>query len=392
MNKRDDHIRTTGKPVSSAGGALRTDPAEPRKHGAPVVWTLAAAMLLLLLFPSLSLEGARKGLLLWYQTVLPTLLPFMVCTNLVVSMNAMKLLTAPFAPLLKKSFRLSDPGCFVLLSGVLCGYPMGAKNCSDLLDQGCLSLPEARCLYAVSNFPSPMFLAGYMMAKASQTAGAQLVLPFWKIAAAVYLPILPMFLLAAKLYGFRGGDSQRGQIEQSVNSPLCGQMGRSIDSSPRSQMERSVDSYRRCQMEQQLPAAGQVAQEGSAAQAAPTLPLDEALSSSIAVMVGIGGYLMLFSILARFIELFLPSGSFLSCLLISIAEMTTGMEATAQKVRGLPGVLLILGAGTFGGLSGAFQVKSVTKNAGCSIRHYILWKTAHCLLTCLFLTLLALGH
>lgn len=312
-------------------------------------------MLLLLLFPKLSLEGARKGLLLWYQTVLPTLLPFMVCTNLVVSMNAMKLLTAPFAPLLKKSFRLSDPGCFILLSGVLCGYPMGAKNCSDLLDQGCLSLPEARCLYAVSNFPSPMFLAGYMMAKASQTAGAQLVLPFWKIAAAVYLPILPMFLLAAKIYGFRGRDSRTDQ------------------------------------MERQGTAAGQAVRGGATAQAAPTLPLDEALSSSIAVMVGIGGYLMLFSILARFIELFLPSGSFLSCLLISMAEMTTGMEATAQKVRGLPGVLLVLGAGTFGGLSGAFQVRSVTKNAGCSIRHYILWKTAHCLLTCLFLTLLALG-
>lgn len=381
MNRRDDPIRTTGRPVpsasqapsvrlatvanaaptaspssvSSAGRALRPAPAAPREHGAPVVWALAVAMLLLLLFPKLSLEGARKGLLLWYQTVLPTLLPFMVCTNLVVSMNAMKLLTAPFAPLLKKSFRLSDPGCFILLSGVLCGYPMGAKNCSDLLDQGCLSLPEARCLYAVSNFPSPMFLAGYMMAKASQTAGAQLVLPFWKIAAAVYLPILPMFLLAAKIYGFRGRDSRTDQ------------------------------------MERQGAAAGQAVRGGATAQAAPTLPLDEALSSSIAVMVGIGGYLMLFSILARFIELFLPSGSFLSCLLISMAEMTTGMEATAQKVRGLPGVLLVLGAGTFGGLSGAFQVRSVTKNAGCSIRHYILWKTAHCLLTCLFLTLLALG-
>ena len=305
MNRRNDHAGTTVGPNVPAGAAPRTDLGRSAGYGTPVVPALAVVMLLLLLFPRLSLEGARKGLLLWYQTVLPTLLPFMVCTNLAISMNAMKLLTAPFAPLLKKLFRLSDPGCFVLLSGICCGYPMGAKNCSDLLEQGFLSLPEARCLYAVSNFPSPMFLAGYMMAKASQTAGAYLVLPFWKIAAAVYLPILPMFFLATRLYGFHrespiGRDAR--QIGREGNDPRRGQKGQkdTVPSHPLS--------------------------NGSADRSAPTLPLDEALSSSIAVMVKIGGYLMLFSILACFIGLFVPQDTLLSCLLISIAEMTTGME------------------------------------------------------------------
>ena len=117
---------------------------------------LSAVMVLLLCFPKLSLEGARRGLLLWYQTVLPTLLPFMVCTNLITAMNGVKFLAAPAVPVFGRLLGLSENGCFVLISGVLCGYPLGAKACSDFLDQGLISLPEARSLYAVSSFPSPM--------------------------------------------------------------------------------------------------------------------------------------------------------------------------------------------------------------------------------------------
>ena len=46
----------------------------------------AAAVLILLLLlshPVLAYEGAKNGLLLWSQTVLPTLLPFMICSNAV---------------------------------------------------------------------------------------------------------------------------------------------------------------------------------------------------------------------------------------------------------------------------------------------------------------------
>ncbi|MDO5551216.1 MAG: nucleoside recognition protein [Lachnospiraceae bacterium] len=311
----------------------------------------AAVMILLLSFPRLSLEGARNGLLLWYQTVLPTLLPFMVCTNLVVSMNGVGFLTAPIAPLLKRLLGISDSGCFVLLGGMLCGYPMGAKNCSEFLSQGCLSLPEARCLYAVSSFPSPMFLAGYMMAKASQSAGTALLVPLWKMAAAVYLPIFPMFYLASLLYGFH--------LE---SLKLQDKNGKAHRKAART-LSESVSRF-------------------------PSLSLDEALMSSIEIMVKIGGYLMMFSILARFLKLLPIASPKLTCLLVSAAEMTTGMEETSKAVSGLSGVRLILAAGAFGGFSGVFQVKSVTKNAGLSIRHYILWKILHCGLACLILTLL----
>ena len=50
---------------------------------------------------------------------------------------------------------------------------------------------------------------------------------------------------------------------------------------------------------------------------------------------------------------------------------------------GSMGALLIIGSAAFGGFSGIFQTKSVLKNAGLSIRHYMLWKMLHSALSCL---------
>lgn len=65
---------------------------------------------LLLAFPGISIEGASGGLLLWYQVVLPTLSPFMICTQMVSVLGGMELLMKPFYPLLHGIFGLSLPG------------------------------------------------------------------------------------------------------------------------------------------------------------------------------------------------------------------------------------------------------------------------------------------
>ena len=59
-------------------------------------------LILLLLSPGTALEGARKGLLLWAYTVLPTLLPFMIGTGVIAAMGAVGLVVKPFSPLLSE--------------------------------------------------------------------------------------------------------------------------------------------------------------------------------------------------------------------------------------------------------------------------------------------------
>ena len=94
---------------------------------------------LLLTFPKLSIEGARNGLLLWFQTIVPTLFPFLICSGLVTSMGGISYLVKPIYPVFHTFFGMSESGIYTFLLGILCGFPMGAKTCRDLLEGGALS-------------------------------------------------------------------------------------------------------------------------------------------------------------------------------------------------------------------------------------------------------------
>ena len=102
--------------------------------------------LCMLSFPQTVFAGASYGLLLWFRHVLPTLLPYMVLINILIRTPALHWIchiTSPFlCPLLGTSYY----GTFAVLTGFLCGYPMGAKTASDLLDAQKISRSEASYL------------------------------------------------------------------------------------------------------------------------------------------------------------------------------------------------------------------------------------------------------
>ena len=156
-----------------------------------------AVLCVLLLSPAAATQGAKNGLVLWATVVLPTLLPFMICSNVIVALDAIHILTFPFRGFLRNFLKLSDAGSYILVSGLLCGYPMGARNCSDFLDGKRITKAEARYLLSICNHPSPMFLLGYA---ASELPGA---VPVWMLMAAVYLPVVLIAWLSRKLYGIQ---------------------------------------------------------------------------------------------------------------------------------------------------------------------------------------------
>ena len=137
-------------------------------------------LILLLLSPGTALEGARKGLLLWAYTVLPTLLPFMIGTGVIAAMGAVGLVVKPFSPLLSGVFHFSQPAGFVFLTGLLCGYPMGAKMDRDLLERGQISWEEACYLLSICNHPSPMFLTGYTVMEGQKLLPPSIKFPLFQ--------------------------------------------------------------------------------------------------------------------------------------------------------------------------------------------------------------------
>ena len=118
---------------------------------------------IMLIFPRQTFEGASNGLLLWFQIVLPTLLPFIILSNLLIHTNAVTYISSITKPFLQKLFRVSDYGCYAVFVGFLCGYPMGAKVVADLIQTEKISQNEGQYLLSFCNNTSPMFIISFIV-------------------------------------------------------------------------------------------------------------------------------------------------------------------------------------------------------------------------------------
>ena len=100
--------------------------------------------------------------MLWFYTLLPSLLPFMILSNICIKTGLLdKLFEAP-KTFWKKAFALSPSGAYALCMGIFCGYPMGAKITADLYAEHRISKQEASYLLTFACFPSPSFLSSYL--------------------------------------------------------------------------------------------------------------------------------------------------------------------------------------------------------------------------------------
>ncbi len=82
---------------------------------------------LLLAYPALSLAYASKGLVLWFENMIPTLLPFMILSGIMIRMHLTHQCVGLFHPLFHRIFHTSKDGTYTIFMGFLCGFPMGAR-------------------------------------------------------------------------------------------------------------------------------------------------------------------------------------------------------------------------------------------------------------------------
>lgn len=114
----------------------------------------------LLIYPRVVLAAAKEGLLLWFNSVLPSLLPFIVSANLLMALGFSRLMGGILAPVMGRVFRLPGAGGFALVTGLTSGYPVGAKTVADLLRKGELSTRNGQHLLAFCNNAGPLFVIG----------------------------------------------------------------------------------------------------------------------------------------------------------------------------------------------------------------------------------------
>lgn len=120
-----------------------------------------AGMLILILDSKTALAGAAEGIGLCIRTVIPSLFPFFVLTNLLT--DALMGARLSVLKILGRLFRIPEGAESILLSGFLGGYPAGAHCLAAACKAGTLDIRDGRRLLCCCNNPGPAFLFGMLL-------------------------------------------------------------------------------------------------------------------------------------------------------------------------------------------------------------------------------------
>lgn len=122
---------------------------------------------LLLRFPELSLQYASTGLTLWFQKMIPTLLPFMILSGILIAMNLTERFVKILHPVLRFLYGTTPNGSYILLMGFLCGFPMGARIAGELRRKGRITREEAEHLLVFCNNIGPIYFLSFVVSTLS---------------------------------------------------------------------------------------------------------------------------------------------------------------------------------------------------------------------------------
>lgn len=302
---------------------------------------LILAFLMLLSNPEITVLGAKAGLNLWFNSVVPSLLPFLIFSNLLFEADAVSYLTALLSPLCRLLFSTSKDGSFAVISGFLCGFPMGSKSCLELVRHQKIKKEEAAYLVSFCNNASPAFVVSFLCH--GIFLGEK----------GLMLPVLLSFYSAPLITGILLRFLLRKQLEKKD-----------------SLSQNSVSLHK----------------------SAPVFQfqyLDHAIMDAFQTIVRLGGYITFFAVLSAFIQSAKLLPAPLRLFLTAIIELTTGASLlgkmqTSLKLR----VIAVCACVSFGSLSGFAQSYTLLKEGEIPARYYLPGKIISCLLCTLFLTIL----
>lgn len=114
----------------------------------------------LALFSKTNLNAAKSGLILFANSVVPSLLPFFIATELLSNTNIIEIVGKSLNKFMRPIFNLPGEGAYAFLIGIISGYPVGAKIVTKLRNDGICSKSEGERLLPLCNNSGPLFIIG----------------------------------------------------------------------------------------------------------------------------------------------------------------------------------------------------------------------------------------
>jgi len=320
-------------------------------HNYALPFLLLCFLGFLVLFPQTNLTAARQGIALWGNNLVPTLLPFLIATELLSHTDLVQIFGKCLTKWMRPLFNVPGEAGFAFLMGIISGYPVGAKIITSFYQQQICTKEEAERMLPFCNNSGPLFIIA--------TVGSGFYLD-----AQIGFLLLITHILASLSVGIILGFISRFRQKRSVNT-----------------MEKAYERKNRLE----------------------DLNLGECILNSVQTILMIGGFLLLFSVIISILRqshllgifqdvlapvfafLQIPT-SFVASFLDGLLELTTGLHGISNilpKDMAMNFVLsaFILG---FGGFCVLLQVYGIISKEKLSIKPYFWGKLLQGLLAAIY--------
>jgi sporulation integral membrane protein YlbJ len=333
-----------------------------RGDAARLFWTVSALVFVvsMILYPRVVFDGSVLGLKTWWNIVFPSLLPFFIASELLMSFGVVHFMGELLDPVMRPLFNVPGTGSFVMAVGFTSGYPIGSMVTAKLRADGLCSRVEAERLMSFTNNSSPLFMLVAVAVGMFNNPGLGVL-----IAGAHYLSNLTLGIIL-RFYARNDGE-RRPEISAGDKNPLARALRRMLE------VQR---------LENRPP--GKI--------------MGDAVSKSVTNLLNIGGFIILFAVIIKLLGtagiidtiagilgfIILPLGfspDILPALGSGLLEMTIGSklasEAAVPLTQQVVAVGMIL---AWSGISVHAQVASMIADTDIRMLPFVISRVCH---TCL---------
>lgn len=311
----------------------------------------------------LSLSYAAMGLELWFQKMIPTLLPFMILSGIMVRLKLTDKFALVLYPIVRPLYRVRRNVCYAMIMGFLCGFPMGARVVDDLYIRSMITRREAEYLLAFCNNIGPVYFCSFVL----PLLGRKLVLPY--LFGMYGVPLLYGLVLRFTLYKDLPVPGKKPSGAELV---AC-ETSRKVSGTDLV----SCETYRKVSGTDLVSCGpSQKISRPPSALANLLAQTDSSVRSSMQNILTLGGYMVLFNLLNLLPHIVLGRPL---AVLAPLLEITGGLS-----MLGTAAPLYSLLALSFGGLSCIAQTYSSIGDSDLSIGNYVQHKMMLTALNALF--------
>lgn len=110
--------------------------------------------------PNRFMDAMLNGISIWTFNVLPSILPFMILTSLLIQLNSLEKFSRSISKPFSKVYRTSPESGYTFILSILAGYPLGSKMIAELYESGKIGQNDAFKMSSFCSNSGPMFIIG----------------------------------------------------------------------------------------------------------------------------------------------------------------------------------------------------------------------------------------